>query len=706
MTLGVAIPPAPVKLFPEEKSVSNSSPLCDHCGFPLRKQGRTLGDRHFCCYGCAFAFQVVSGGQEGNNVSWITVKLGIAAFLAMNVMGFALALHSSSIYPDFYENISHGGRTYDQLLRYFLLFMSAPVFFLIGTPLYENIILEAKAGRWGVDGFIGISVLAAFAYSLLNTLRGAGPVYFDVAVMVLVFLTLGRYLEARFRFKAAQSLENLLEDAPETAHLWSESGEREVPAETLQPGDILLLKAGSRVPADGMIEEGSAVLEMAAMTGEFLPAVLTAGDGLWAGAFLTEGFVRMRVSHRREESWSARLKETLQQARGSKAPIEHFSDRAVFAVTCFTAVSAAAAFYLGAREHGLMAGLLRMLAVLVIVCPCALGAAIPLALWKTFETVVSRGILFKDLSRLEMLSKIKAVFFDKTGTLTEALPQLVSVVKHSPLMEDEILQAAASLAQVSAHPFSKALVRAARERHLTLEHPSGVETFTGKGLSGTLSAHGPVLLGSAGMMNLRHADTSGFELAEESGTPVFFAAGTKVQAVFLFDEVLRPGVREACTRLKNDGIQIYILTGDQTAAAEKWAACLGAEVRAGMTPAGKYEWAREWERKNGPALAVGEGLNDAPMLAGAGISLAMGGALDKTRDSADFVLPDNDLTKMSWLIETSRRAMNRIKGNLFWAFFYNLLAVPLAAAGVLNPVLAALLMIFSSVLTVVRSLSV
>lgn len=705
MTLSVTSPPPVYSENRKPDLLSKTLPLCTHCQFPLKKKAAPEQGPHFCCYGCAFAYQVVNAGPEGEKVSWITVKLGIAAFLAMNVMGFALALHSSSIYPDFYQHLGRGGQAYDQLLRYLLLFLSAPVFFLIGVPLYENIILEARARRWGVDGFIGVSVLAAFGYSLVNTVRGEGPVYFDIAVMVLLFLTLGRYLEARFRFKAAKSLEHLLDEKKETAQLSSSSGEQTVIADFLKPGDLIILRAGSRVPVDGVIEQGSAVLEMAAMTGEFLPSVVTAGDALWSGAVLTEGFLKMRVTHRLGNSWTARLKSTVQDAKKSKAPVEYFADKAVFAVSCVTAVSAVFAFYLGAREHGAMAGLLRMLAVLVIVCPCALGAAIPLAMWKTFESVVNRGILFKDLSRLEMLSKIKAVFFDKTGTLTETLPELISTVNRSLKTEDELIRAAASLAQVSAHPFSKALVRAARERGLLLEMPLEIETFTGKGLSGTLPGFGKAVLGSGALIHEFYAG-EGFSLPEEPGeAQVLFAVEGKIGGIFIFDEVLRREGVEACAKLKKAGVKLFILTGDPGASREKWKEAFGAEVFSGLKPSEKYDRIRDWEKEHGPALAVGEGLNDAPMLAGASVSCALAGAVDRTRDSADFTLPDNDLSRVVWLHALAKRTMQKIKENLFWAFFYNLLAVPLAAAGKINPVAAALLMIFSSLFIIVRSMN-
>lgn len=678
--------------------------VCTHCGFPVRGLHPSKEPQLFCCYGCSFAHQIVSGGPEGKSVSWITVKLGIAGFMAMNVMGFALALHASSVYPDFYFNLSKSGKIYEELLRYLLLFLSAPVYFLVGAPLFENVIREARDGRWGVEGFIALSVIAATGYSLVSTVRGSGPVYYDLTVMVLFFLTLGRYLEAKFRFKATQSLEHLLEDQKQTVTRLDQGREESVQACELKPGDEFILRSGERVPVDGRIEEGRGVLETAPMTGEFLPVAKQAGDSLWAGALLTEGFFKVRVVHIAAESWLARLRETLKNARESRAAVELFADRTVRRLTWVTVLVAVAAFVLGAAAQGWAAGLFRALAVLVIVCPCALGAAIPLSLWKSFESIVSRGVLFKDLGRLEMLAKVRGVFFDKTGTLTEPLPRVEKLENFSKLSDTALLSAAASAAQVSAHPFSRALVRAAAEQGMALESPVDIETRTGEGVSAVIPKLGRLFLGNRGYLaaqgiNLGISGEGGLGQAR-----VWIGWDRHLQGIIHFEEKIREAAPAVIRAIRSEGLTVGVLTGDAGASSVKVRKDLQLEVVCGLTPQGKLDWIRDWEKQNGPALGVGEGLNDAPMLAAAGVSLALGGALEKTRDAADFVLPDDDLSRIPWLIHTARMTMKKIRRNLFWAFSYNVIAIPLALSGKINPVMAALAMIGSSFFIIIHSL--
>ncbi len=685
--------------------------VCGHCGFALDR-GRKGPGPFFCCYGCAFAHQLLISAPAGEKkISWILVQLGAAAFLAMNVMGFSLAMHASSVYPDFYALIPESGRLYDQLLRYVLLMMSAPVLFLVGVPLFENVITEARAGRWGVEGFISASVLAAFAYSTVSTVRGNGPIYFDIAVMVLVFLTLGRYLEARFRSKAAERLESLLdEDKPQTIRLFDNGAQSEtvVPIEDLAPSDEIILRAGERVPVDGLILSGRAVIETAPMTGESIPSVKNTGDAVWSGAVLTEGFIRVRVTHASRDSWLARLRATLERARRSKSRIELLASKTVIAVTLLTVISAGAAFWLGLYLEGAMAGLMRALSVLVIVCPCALGAAIPLALWRSFEKIAARGILFKDLALLETATKVRGIFFDKTGTLTDSLPEISGIINYSPYSDDEILRIAGCLAQASMHPFSRALAAQA-ERRSKLAMPEQVHTEAGAGLSGIVEPYGTAALGSIDFLKRSGLQSSGTaegaRADQDALGSVHLSLCGRLAARFDLKESIRPEASDAVRRLKDAGYSVGILTGDSGRSANRVGRTLGIQAVTGLSPEGKLRWLREWEKDHGPALIVGDGLNDAPALAGSSVSMAMGGALAGARNAADFSLPDNDLGRIPWLMDISRATLRKIRVNLFWAFFYNGLAVPLAVAGWVNPIVASMAMIVSSACIILHSLS-
>ncbi len=688
--------------------------LCRHCGFALNFNPKKNAGPLFCCYGCVFAYQIISGASgDGKHISWVLVQLGFAAFLAMNVMGFSLAMHASSVYADYYARLSAGGLVYDQLLRYMLLMMSAPVLFMVGTPLFENVVSEARAGRWGVEGFISASVLAAFMTSMVSTFRGSGPIYYDIAVMVLVFLTLGRYLESRFRSKASKALEGLLEDQVLTAHLVDGAGEgREtlVAAEALNPKDEIALRAGDRIPADGQVLSGAAVVDMAPMTGESIPVNKKPGDTVWSGAFVTEGFLRVLVTHLSRESWLARLRGTLESARASKSSVQMLASKIVAVVTVLTVVAAAAAFYLGASSQGVMAGFLRALSVLVIVCPCALGAAIPLALWRSFERIAGNGILFKDLGLLETLSKVRSVFFDKTGTLTDVLPEIFGIENYSVYSDEEVLNIAACLAQVSMHPFSRSIRAAALAKGARISMPDEIYTEAGKGLRGFVKPYGSVVIGNEGFLErsgvvMRFApDIRQTDSAQIIGSVLVAIDGSAACRVH-FKERIRPEAEKAVRDLKAAGYHVGVITGDISGAAGQVGHALGIDVVSGLTPEGKLRWIKKWESEHGPSLVIGDGLNDAPTLAGASVSLAMGGALASAHDAADFSLPDDDLGRVPWLLRRSRRTFDKIRVNLFWAFFYNGLAVPLAVAGWVNPIVASMAMIVSSVCIILHSLS-
>lgn len=684
----------------------SSGQRCAHCGFALSASRDPQRGPRFCCYGCVFAHQVLAGSPDGRQVSWALVQLGIAAFLAMNVMGFGLALHASSVYPDFYEVMGRPGRVYDELLRYLLLALSAPVLLLVGAPLLENVIHELRARRWGIDGFIALSVTAAFGYSMVSTVRGTGPIYYDVAVMVLVFVTLGRYLEARYRYRASRSLESLLTEKVDVVRQLDGLSERTVPATQLVPGDRIVVRAGERIPVDGRVLKGSVVVDTSLMTGEALPVTKRPGDGVWSGATVAEGQVELSVTHRYVDSWTARLRSTLEQARRTKSPVERLAERIVVIVTVLTALCAAAAAVLGAAEHGPMAGVLRALSVLVIVCPCALGAAIPLALWRSYERIVASGVLFKDLALLEALSKVRGVFIDKTGTLTDGRPVLEKVYGDGAYPEETLVLLAGSLARASHHPFSRAVAEELERRRLV---PLGVEdlrTVTGQGLSGTIGAYGPVALGRPEYLAGLGAAPLERRAEEPTRTLGAFELSVRGRTVarFVFRERVRPEAAAAVAELKKRGVRVVVLTGDGGDAAAAVAGDLDIEAVTGLTPQGKLERVREWERRNGPALAVGEGLNDAPALAGASVSVAMGGALARTQEAADFCLPDDDLSRLPRLLTEARGTLRRIRMNLFWAFFYNGLAVPLAVSGRVNPIIAALAMIVSSACIILHSL--
>jgi heavy metal translocating P-type ATPase len=630
------------------------------------------------------------------------VKLGAAAFFAMNVMGFSLALHASSVYPDYNLHLSGEGQAFDELLRYVLLFLTTPVLLLLGLPLAENTLRDVRALRWTVDGFILIGVLSAFVYSLIATWAGAGALYYDVATMTLAFLALGRYLEAKYRFDSLHSIERTIAEN-ETTFVVDREGQRiNVLAQAVISGDTFLLRAGDRIPADSEVLDGEATVAMAPMTGEPMPIFFQRGDHVHSGAVLSEGYLELRATRDAKHSWLARLQKWVAEAKASKPPIQALADRLSLIFTGAVSVLFCVAFYLGWSSLGFENGFLRALSVVLIACPCALGVAVPLAFWGSYKTLGQEGILFRDLARLETLAKVKGVFFDKTATLTEPEPVLLKIATFEGVSSDQAVRLAGSLAKYSQHPYSKALVLEAERRELYYLSAQYVVTKTGEGLTGSLPGYGDAILGNDRLME-RNNIAIGENMEKNS---LYLAVTGRVVAQFYFTEKIRRGALRALSTLIRKKITCGILTGDPKGIPHEFNSIPELKVRTGMDPQEKAEWLSDWQQKNGPALMIGEGLNDTPVFSRATISVAIDSALDAAKDCADFILPDNDLARIPWLLSFSQKTLRCIQWNLFWACVYNCIALPLAVMGKINPIVAGGAMVLSSFFVITHSLSI
>jgi heavy metal translocating P-type ATPase len=652
--------------------------------------------------------QIAGSGPDRREPSWLLARLGLSAFLAMNVMALSLVLYASSGSSAPADPLYVG---LWGLFRYVLLIFAAPVMLLLGWPILENGLKSFGRRGTGVDSLIVLGALGAFGFSVVSTLRQTGAVYYETACATLVLVTLGRYLEARARTRAAASLKGLLKEEPRTVAVLREGALLEIPAAEVRPGDTVRVAPGNLVMVDGTILDGEGGVDESSLTGESLPARRKPGDALMAGTVSVDGAFLLRATATGEERMAARIGRLLEAARASRAPMELLADRMA---SVFIPVSVAAALGSGlvwAITHDAATGLLNSLAVLLIACPCALGLATPLAVWEGMGAATRRGIVIRGGDSLERLASVKSIFFDKTGTLTEGTLALAQCRTAPEVSRDRALTAAAALETVSDHPLARAILRAARARNLPSGEIRDFRVHAGLGVEGEvlLPGEAPHRIAIGGSEMIRRLGGTAPEWTGGTGTAegnpaAFLLEEGRVTAVFSFEEAPRPEAERALRELERQGLELEILTGDNAAAGEAMGRRLGIRATASLSPAGKLEAVARGEAGRGPIAMVGEGVNDAPALAGATLSIAVGSAGGLAREAADITLLGNNLEAIPWLVKLARRTVRTIRVNLFWAFAYNAILIPLAMAGLLTPVLAALAMLGSSLFVVGNSL--
>ncbi|WP_157879064.1 copper-translocating P-type ATPase [Pararhodospirillum photometricum] len=585
-----------------------------------------------------------------------------------------------------------------------------------GLRFYRGAWSALKGGAGTMDTLVALGTTAAWglsAYRVVMGQEGQG-LYFESAAVVITLVLLGKGLETRARHKAASMIRALMALRPTLAHLERDGQLEDVEAERLRPGDRVVVRPGEALPADGRIEEGTAALDESLVTGESLPVARGPGDRVIGGAVVTDGLLRVRVEAAGDAAVLARLIRLVEAAQAAKAPVQRLVDRVAAIFVPVVIVLAGLTFLgwwglAGATEPALSAAI----SVLVVACPCALGLATPTAVMVGTGLAARRGILIRDASALEQICAVKTVVFDKTGTLTAGRPALTRLVVADPGDADEtVLRLAASAQQGSAHPLARALRDAAQDRGVTLEPFSAFTSVPGQGV-GAQVGEVRVWLGSRRFIeNLgldpSPLDTLAVSLEEEGASAVWMAVGNpprRLVALFGLADSLRPTAREAVARLKARGLDVILLTGDAERVAKVVAERLGIDdYRAGVPPEDKARVVAEL-RRTGPGVAmVGDGVNDAPALAEADVGIAMGTGADAAMETAGMTLMRGDPALLVEALSLSRATVRRIRVNLFWAFAYNVIALPLAAAGILSPMIAGAAMALSSVSVVASSL--
>ncbi len=605
------------------------------------------------------------------------------------------------------------------------LFLTLPAVYL-NRVYYSNGIKALCNRAPNMDSLIAVGSGAALIYGVVALFRmafamGHGDwqivktysenLYFESAAMILTLITLGKYLETRAKRKTGDALKALMDLSPQTATVRADGMEKEVPIEDVNVGDTVILRSGSKVPVDGTIISGRAAVDQSALTGESVPVEKTVGDTVPTAAIITEGYLEIRADKVGEDTSLAQIIRMVEEAGGSKAPIARLADKiaGVFVPVVMLIAAAAFAVWMLAGQT-LEFSLTTAIAVLVISCPCALGLATPVAIMVGTGTAARLGILFKDAESLENLHRVDAVVLDKTGTLTTGKPAVTDVIP-GKLNAEELLRVAAAIEKKSEHPFAKAIMD--KVGNLTYPEANFFETLPGQGVSGIIDNTryygGNLQLMRA--LNVTVPDCS--YMAAEGKTPLYFAtADGEFLGTIAAADVLRDDSADAIAALRDLKLDLVMLTGDNETTARAIAQKAGiSQVIANVLPWNKAAAVEELRRQGKNVLMVGDGINDAPALAAADVGMAIGAGTDVAIDSADVVLMESSLTGICRAIELSRATIRNIRQNLFWAFFYNCLGIPIAAGVLypafqiqLSPMLGAAAMSFSSVFVVSNAL--
>lgn len=588
--------------------------------------------------------------------------------------------------------------------NYFMWALTTPVLFLFGRSFFVNAAKQARMRKANMDTLVALSTGIAYLFSVFNTLnpgfwhsRGLHPhVYFEAAAVVIVFIMVGKLLEQRAKGNTSSAIRKLIGLQPKTVHVIRNGEPVEMPATQVQPGDIILVRAGEKIPVDGIVEQGASYVDESMISGEPV-AVLKAKDAkVLAGTINQQGSFRFRAEKVGSETMLAGIIRMVQEAQGSKAPVQKLVDRiaGIFVpVVILIAIAAFVIWVIAGGENAVTHGLLAMVTVLVIACPCALGLATPTAIMVGVGKGAEQGILIRDAESLELAHKVNAIVLDKTGTITAGKPVVTDILWKSSAqpMQAELESILLSAEQQSEHPLATAVVQYLKERKAVAVPLSSFESITGKGIS----VRAGNIQYKAGSYKMALEDSlqmqpslqeAANKWAAAAKTIICFAQDNEVLAVIAIADEVKPGSANAVQALQKMGIEVYMFTGDNQQTAAAVAAQVGIrDFRGEALPADKADFVKKLQDQGKIVAMVGDGINDSQALAQADISIAMGKGSDIAIDTAGMSLISADLQQIPKALALSRSTVRAIRQNLFWAFIYNLVGIPLAA-GVLYPV--------------------
>lgn len=648
-------------------------------------------------------------------------------FWAAAILSFPLALAVMGAH--FIPGLSHEFLD-SQLSKWIQMFMATPVVLWAGWPFFVRAVESLKHQSLNMFTLIALGVGVAYIYSVLLTLfpdaamRFAGgqmlDIYFEAASVITALVLLGQVLELKARNQARNAMRALLDLAPKMARIIHADGkEEDVPLSEVHKGDVLRVRPGEKVPVDGIIIEGHSSVDQSMVTGESVPVEKNPGDKVIGATLNGTGGFTMRAERVGGETMLAQIVDMVAKAQRSRAPIQRMADQVsgyFVPVVVLIAMMTAVVWGIWGPEPKLAYALVNAVAVLIIACPCALGLATPMSIIAGTGRGAHAGVLIKNAEALEIMEKVDTLIIDKTGTLTEGKPKLMEVMTASGFDQNDVLRLVASLEKGSEHPLASAIVKGAEERGITLAAVQDFTSITGQGVKGTIDGRN-VALGNKALLRSLDVDftplsASAEQLRAKGQTAMFAAIDGKPAAVISVADPIKPTTPEALKRLRAEGLHIVMLTGDSEATAQAIATQLGIdELEAEVSPERKNEVVRRLQRQGRKVAMAGDGVNDAPALAQAQVGIAMGTGTDVAMESAGVTLVKGDLMGIVRARRLSRATMRNIRQNLFFAFIYNALGVPVAAGILypffgllLSPVIASAAMALSSVSVIVNSL--
>ncbi len=600
-----------------------------------------------------------------------------------------------------------------------LLILSTPVLFISGKRFFKIFWTNLKHFSFEMNSLVAIGTGSAYAYStvatlfpkLVSTNQTVPHVYFDTAVVIITLILMGKVLEAGAKKKTNTAIKKLMELKPSEATIILNGKETKVPLEELTEGQAVIVKPGEKIPADGIIINGYSTVDESMITGESLPIEKKENSKVIGGTINKNGSFVFKITSLGDNSVLGQIIKMVEEAQGSKAPIQKLADK-IASVFVPAVIGIASLTFVGwmifGSEHSFVVALISFVAVLIIACPCALGLATPTAIMVGTGLGASKGILIKNGESLEIAHKLTTIVLDKTGTITEGKPTVTNYVLNE-ISEDEFLSLVSSIEKRSHHPIAEAIVNFAKSKNITSVEISSFNNINGLGVIAVVNGK-TVLAGNEKLMNKYSIKVDKFNddykrFTGEGKSVVFCAIDNKFKGLLAIEDPIKPTTKDAIKKFSNLGLKVVMLTGDNKRTAKAIADRIGIQnYYAGVLPGEKADKIKELQDQGDIVAMVGDGINDAPALVTANLGIAIGTGTDVAIESSDITLIKGDLLSVLSAIKLSKRTIKTIKQNLFWAFIYNIVGIPLAAFGMLNPMIGALAMSFSSVSVISNSL--
>lgn len=597
-----------------------------------------------------------------------------------------------------------------------LLILVTPVQFIGGWSFYVGSWQAIRSRKINMDFLIALGTTVAYAYSvavvfapnILPVKVEEREVYFEVSAVIIAFVLLGKYMEEIIKKRSSAAVRKLMDLRPAVAHVVRGDTEVEVPAESIMAGEVLVVRPGDRIPTDGDVLEGASSVDESMLTGESMPVEKCPGSKVIGGTLNRSGMLRCCATRVGKDTALSQIIKLVEEAQASTAQVQRIADQATAYFVPAVVIVAFIAFAGWWLAGNFPQALLAFIAVLIISCPCALGVATPAALMVGVGKAAEAGILIRGAEVLERARKLNVVVFDKTGTLTKGEPNVTDIVPLDGSTETEVLRLGAAVEVGSEHPLGEAIVRAAKHRAISLPQVAGFEAVAGQGIRGQVDRH-QVLLGNRHFfhgqsIDVANADAQMQLLEQEGKTAMIVGVDGMPMGIVAVADTLKPEAREAIDSLQSEQIEIVLLTGDNERTAKAIARQLGIDrVIAEVLPGDKAEIIKRLQREGKMVAMVGDGVNDAPALATADIGIAIGSGSDVAKETGGIILMKDDVREVVIAIRLSRLTLRKIKQNLFWAFVYNSIGIPIAALGFLNPIVAAAAMALSSLSVIVNS---